>query len=465
MEKESGRRSRTRTGCLRCRQRKIRCDEGRPACQRCLKIKAECPGYEERTRLFGLRVDECFQSESDKSCYNSFLNQGVQELAAARPSSKEFWRTVVPQLADIHATVRHATIAIAVIREPAIRPNLQIDDARTIAYSHFNKAIRGFLDLGTSFGTIHKLTCCLLFNELMRILESTPAGGEHIKAARLILKEHETAVANAEVVFEPDIATIFAPMILRCTMNALAFLDDFETEEDVFEENQNILLRIPSTLNSTGDAVEIMDVLLKYAIMSHQSRSNISKDVLRDALKSFAQLLEKPDVGPDIRQELQILQIHQQVAENLLTTPGSSDLQAFNKIVELSQNVSNFDGTSNLGRIPPLFYTATRCSDKPLRKKAIDILHNLRISEGGLTSCMATRLAANFEQGQGVENNLALSIFSIADSDSLSEEQRKIGGLSNLQKRVVQAYGYSGILAFTPKIDCDCMTQALPPRT
>ena len=58
----------------------------------------------------------------------------------------------------------------------------------------------------------------------MRHLEAMPAGGEHIKAARSILAEHDIAVANAELDFEPDIAAIFAPMILRCTMDALVFL-------------------------------------------------------------------------------------------------------------------------------------------------------------------------------------------------------------------------------------------------
>ncbi|EWC47275.1 hypothetical protein DRE_03394 [Drechslerella stenobrocha 248] len=32
-------------GCKTCRERKIKCDEGRPGCTRCLKIGRECPGY------------------------------------------------------------------------------------------------------------------------------------------------------------------------------------------------------------------------------------------------------------------------------------------------------------------------------------------------------------------------------------------------------------------------------------
>ncbi|KAJ0414897.1 hypothetical protein BJY00DRAFT_294404 [Aspergillus carlsbadensis] len=34
------------TGCERCRQRKIKCDQKRPGCRRCELNKAQCPGYE-----------------------------------------------------------------------------------------------------------------------------------------------------------------------------------------------------------------------------------------------------------------------------------------------------------------------------------------------------------------------------------------------------------------------------------
>ena len=33
------------TGCSRCRQRHVKCDEAKPACARCISLKAVCPGY------------------------------------------------------------------------------------------------------------------------------------------------------------------------------------------------------------------------------------------------------------------------------------------------------------------------------------------------------------------------------------------------------------------------------------
>ncbi|RXK36475.1 hypothetical protein M231_06259 [Tremella mesenterica] len=44
----SSRSKRTKTGCLTCRLRKKRCDEGKPVCACCTRLGLECMGYEEK---------------------------------------------------------------------------------------------------------------------------------------------------------------------------------------------------------------------------------------------------------------------------------------------------------------------------------------------------------------------------------------------------------------------------------
>ncbi|GJN66889.1 hypothetical protein PLICBS_000911 [Purpureocillium lilacinum] len=39
---------RTKTGCLTCRKRRIKCDENKPRCKNCIKSKRECEGYNQR---------------------------------------------------------------------------------------------------------------------------------------------------------------------------------------------------------------------------------------------------------------------------------------------------------------------------------------------------------------------------------------------------------------------------------
>ncbi|KAK1594372.1 uncharacterized protein LY79DRAFT_668659 [Colletotrichum navitas] len=46
--KKANARKRTKTGCLTCRKRRIKCDEGRPICNNCIKSKRHCEGYNQR---------------------------------------------------------------------------------------------------------------------------------------------------------------------------------------------------------------------------------------------------------------------------------------------------------------------------------------------------------------------------------------------------------------------------------
>ncbi|VUC30935.1 unnamed protein product [Clonostachys rosea] len=44
-------------GCLRCRQRRVKCDQGRPSCQRCVTRSEACVGYRDE-------LDLCFQDQT-----------------------------------------------------------------------------------------------------------------------------------------------------------------------------------------------------------------------------------------------------------------------------------------------------------------------------------------------------------------------------------------------------------------
>ncbi|KAI0132752.1 hypothetical protein BJ170DRAFT_700503 [Xylariales sp. AK1849] len=46
--KKASARKRTKTGCLTCRKRRIKCDEARPTCANCIKSKRQCEGYNQR---------------------------------------------------------------------------------------------------------------------------------------------------------------------------------------------------------------------------------------------------------------------------------------------------------------------------------------------------------------------------------------------------------------------------------
>ncbi|KAK1702419.1 uncharacterized protein BDZ83DRAFT_686667, partial [Colletotrichum acutatum] len=42
---QQSRRIKSRSGCVRCKRRRIKCDEAVPSCLRCVKSGVDCPGY------------------------------------------------------------------------------------------------------------------------------------------------------------------------------------------------------------------------------------------------------------------------------------------------------------------------------------------------------------------------------------------------------------------------------------
>ncbi|KAK7956329.1 uncharacterized protein PG986_005551 [Apiospora aurea] len=68
-------------GCFKCRQRRVRCDQGRPSCQRCIKRNEVCDGYrDEATLIFRI------------FCYSALIGSHRRSRSAdgrSRPVSSE----------------------------------------------------------------------------------------------------------------------------------------------------------------------------------------------------------------------------------------------------------------------------------------------------------------------------------------------------------------------------------------
>ncbi|KAF5975093.1 transcriptional regulatory [Fusarium coicis] len=150
-------------GCFTCKARRIKCDEGKPACQRCLISKRECQGYPRgaytdsgNAESTTLSIVSASSSPSDSSspspaavtstlrslAFNPyslsspFVDLGctvlVQSPRRARNNVEQtFWSRTVPQLAQSIPSVRAALEAFGtsyseyVLRVTSPRPGLE----------------------------------------------------------------------------------------------------------------------------------------------------------------------------------------------------------------------------------------------------------------------------------------------------------------------------------------------------
>ncbi|KAI5464755.1 hypothetical protein BGZ63DRAFT_412256 [Mariannaea sp. PMI_226] len=67
-------------GCLRCRQRRVKCDGGRPSCQRCVTRNERCVGYREESDLL-------FQDETNKVVLKSTSDSAASSSSPSASSS------------------------------------------------------------------------------------------------------------------------------------------------------------------------------------------------------------------------------------------------------------------------------------------------------------------------------------------------------------------------------------------
>jgi hypothetical protein len=82
------------SGCYSCRKRKIRCDEGRPGCERCIKHGIPCPGY--RSEKDGIEFEDQTALTVKRSNNDSHRRKGDKSKAAgstANPQLQLVWQT------------------------------------------------------------------------------------------------------------------------------------------------------------------------------------------------------------------------------------------------------------------------------------------------------------------------------------------------------------------------------------
>ena len=160
-------------------------------------------------------------------------------------------------------------------------------------------------------------------------------------------------------------------------------------------------------------------------------------------------------------------------------------------VIAMPTSASNL--RTSLGLLPPLFFAATKCRNRIIRNKALHVLHGAYRSERNWTSCMATALAKFVieEEGQMQGSSHTATIPTSKrlrlENVELSKQNGKMyiqylkgiskqtsvrcrasrpfesyppieqeGAPIQIDRKVLRAYGYTGIILFTPPIQCHC---------
>ncbi|KAF9875313.1 C6 zinc finger domain protein [Colletotrichum karsti] len=197
-----------KTGCITCKVRRIKCDERRPACARCVTTGRKCDGYAAPAKA-SYSWEELLRERSPTDDELAPLNnislverrsmsffQRVAAPGLAGPLNKYFWATVVPQVANQEPVARHAVLAVSSLYEDFVKRYQKGDtkelekERNAFAVKHYNEAIRL---LRTTADRALVLFVCVLFICVELLRKNPKDAVEHCRHGINILNEVKNA--------------------------------------------------------------------------------------------------------------------------------------------------------------------------------------------------------------------------------------------------------------------------------
>ena len=174
----------TRTGCVSCRRRRLKCDEAKPVCMRCIVLGQECAGYNIPTsQIFppqdrGLdwplptvrlpprtTIDDSVQQRA----LAFFRERTAPKMGGFTSFSNSFWTWLVPQLSQCEPAVRYVAIAVATKHEVLEETAKSPEELLAIYSKHRSLAIQELTQPSTQLSVDILLVCCVGFIALERL--------------------------------------------------------------------------------------------------------------------------------------------------------------------------------------------------------------------------------------------------------------------------------------------------------
>ncbi|KAF1966365.1 hypothetical protein BU23DRAFT_518131 [Bimuria novae-zelandiae CBS 107.79] len=210
-------RPKTKTGCITCRIRRIKCDEAKPSCKRCTSTGRKCDGYT-TSGLSGPALAVAYappqflrnpshaldlNSTQEQEAFHFFKNQTAYELSGFFDSV--FWQFEVLQASHTIPAIRHAVIAIAALHRKFISGRMPVvpddisDKQIAFAIEQSNRAIQE-LTRSSSQRTISDMmdvmTACIMFYCLCCFQGHQATALEHLRSGLKILHQLDQSFDN-----------------------------------------------------------------------------------------------------------------------------------------------------------------------------------------------------------------------------------------------------------------------------
>ncbi|KAI1275610.1 hypothetical protein F5Y07DRAFT_368979 [Xylaria sp. FL0933] len=388
-----------RTGCITCKARKVKCDESRPACQRCLTGGRICEGYRAPPlgsfswgSLLQVRPSIIPLSESSSNELRNldFFRCNVAP-ALTGPLGKSFWTRAVCQMAIQEPAARYAVLAISSLygRFDPFRYDSSSSDGEIIAMRYYNKAMRQTaiskqLDIDTTL-LVAILFICI---EFLR--------GNIVNAIRHC--RHGTHILESTSHVSPDISAIINHLNIFPFFFG-ATLSDFPLSQPQQSSNRLIhdlpqAMQTMDCLMSRAVAllrafdpfrlgiVDIAEIPSSLFLMQQELCQDL--DIWRTELSSFTENVQPDD---EIQGHLRMLEVRWHVCKIWLQISSHKDetfsdtfRDQFGRVIALTREDvpdRSVPFKFEMGLAPLLYFVVIKCRFLKLRLEALFLLRTL----------------------------------------------------------------------------------------
>ncbi|KAI0509417.1 hypothetical protein F5B22DRAFT_328602 [Xylaria bambusicola] len=394
---------RVRTGCITCKARKVKCDEGRPQCLRCKTSGRICEGFRAPplgslswSSLLQVRPSTIPVSESSSTELRSLdFFRCIIAPALTSPLGNSFWTNPVCQLAIQEPAARFAVLAVSLLYE---RFDPSADDSSTLvenvlALRYYNKAIREVatskrLDADTTL-LISILFICIEF-----LRGNTSLAIEHCRHGLLILRSMDHP--------SPDISGIMNhlrifPFFFGATIADFPLLQYLEYPQNRIHNLSEALGTLDCLMSKCVSILRAFDPFrigavgmaeLPSSLFLMQQELGQELDVWHAIFSKMADDLEQNDENQThirlLRARWHVCKVWLQISSHRDEMFSDTFRAQFERIVELARaeaSRTRLSGTERsgffkfeMGLAPLLYFVVIKCRFLELRLEAWSLL-------------------------------------------------------------------------------------------
>ncbi|RSL38190.1 hypothetical protein CEP53_015090, partial [Fusarium sp. AF-6] len=408
------RRQKVKTGCKTCKLRRIKCDEGKPSCSKCLSSGRLCAGYgiwdEGRTSpiqctsLSKLNTPiPSMASQEEKGHFDFFRVIAASKLAGAFPSS--FWESLVLQASSSELVVLHGASALGAAYKSRAQTICGGMLQNHISADAANRQDQSFAVKQTEKRLLRNgLIVCILVTAFELVQGNHKAAATHLKNGFILVRRAQ----NCGYEVEPDLAEPFA----RAYMQSM--LLEGSNSMSTLTKEMWMLTEIPKTFGSFYEARHHLDALLIGAVRLSEDFESDNYRCPGDihqlatlerassawicAYEASLQGLLSQSNHRTIYGVFMLRMFHTMASIMISTTLAPHECifdkhtEQFASIIDQTLKMWNMNGfavggpfeghrsvtgprvTFDLGIISPLYYTAVKCRNPRLRRQAIGLL-------------------------------------------------------------------------------------------